>query len=95
MRREQRRIEREDEATRVAIEGKFEEGKRIYGLDCIATKLKETSETAIHMTFLLMNVMKITRDRMRSFFVLVLYYSQHLKNMASGLLSSLRMVLVS
>ena len=70
-RREQRRIEREDEATRVAIEGKFGEGKRSYGLDCIATKLKETSETTIYMAFLMMNLMKMARDRMRSFFVFV------------------------
>jgi intein/homing endonuclease len=68
-RREQRRVEREDEATRVAIEGKFGEGKRTYGLDRVAMKLKETSETAIYMAFLVMNLMKLVRDRRRSLFV--------------------------
>jgi len=67
-RREQRRVEREDEATRVAIEGKFGEGKRTYGLDCITMKLKETSETAIQMAFFMMNLMKLARDLARSLF---------------------------
>jgi transposase, IS5 family len=65
-RREQRSIERADEATRVAIEGKFGEGKRSYGLDCITMRLKETSETAILMAFFMMNLMKLARDRARS-----------------------------
>jgi hypothetical protein len=65
-RRELRRIEREDEGTRVAIEGKFGEAKRTYTLDRIGMKLKETSESAIMMVFFMMNLMKLMRDRMRS-----------------------------
>lgn len=66
-RRERRKVERADEATRVAIEGKFGEGKRTYGLDCVTMKLKETSETAIYMAFLMMNLMKLARNRSRFF----------------------------
>lgn len=65
-RREQRRIEREDEALRVAVEGKFGEGKTRYTLDRIETRLKETSESVIMMVFLLMNLSKIVRGRMRA-----------------------------
>lgn len=69
-RQEHRRIERHDEGTRVAIEGKFGEGKRSYSLGNVRMRLKETSETAIMMAFLMMNLMKLARDRARSLFVL-------------------------
>jgi len=51
------KIERMDSADRNAVEGKFGEGKRRYGLARIMTKLKETSETSIHLQFLVMNLM--------------------------------------
>ena len=70
-RRELRKIERQDEGMRVAIEGKFGEGKRSYSLDNVRMRLKETSETSIMMTFLLMNIMKLLRDRARSLFALL------------------------
>ncbi|MHB8129180.1 MAG: transposase [Mobilitalea sp.] len=55
--REQRTIERNDESTRIAVEGRFGEAKRRYTLDRISTKLKETSETSIMMVFLVINLM--------------------------------------
>jgi hypothetical protein len=51
-----------DERIRIAIEGKFGNGKRRYGWDRIMTKLKDTSETAIGVTVLVMNMEKIVRD---------------------------------
>ena len=45
-----------DAGERNAIEGKFGEAKRRYGLDRIMTKLKNTSETSIHLHFLVMNL---------------------------------------
>ncbi|MBO0587579.1 MULTISPECIES: IS5 family transposase [unclassified Sporosarcina] len=54
---EQKRIERKDNSDRNAIEGKFGEGKRKYGLG-----LMETSETVISLQFLIMNIEKILRD---------------------------------
>lgn len=70
-RRELKRIERQDEGMRVAIEGKFGEAKRSYSLDAVRMRLKETSESSIMMVFLMMNLMKLARDRARSLFVLL------------------------
>jgi len=47
---------RQDEIDRIPIEGKFGQGKRRYGLGRIMTKLDYTSETAIVMSFLVMNL---------------------------------------
>lgn len=59
---EQKRIERQDNADRNAIEGKFGEGKRKYGLGLIQARLRQTSETVIALQFLIMNIEKILRD---------------------------------
>jgi len=67
--RELRKIEREDESTRIEVEGKFGEAKRRYTLDRIGTKLKETSETSIMMVFLVMNLMVVARRKAKAFFV--------------------------
>jgi len=66
---EQKKIEREDESTRVAIEGKFGEAKTCYSLDRIEMKLKETSETAIMMVFIVMNLSRIIRLRVAALFL--------------------------
>ena len=47
---------RNDERIRILIEGKFGQGKRRYGLGRIMSKLASTSETAISMVFLVMNI---------------------------------------
>ena len=65
--RELKRIEREDESTRNAIEGKFGEGKRRYPLHKIGIKLKETSEESIMMVFLMMNFMVLVREKEEAF----------------------------
>jgi len=67
--REKRRIEREDESTRIAVKGKFGEGKRRYTLDRIGTKLRATSESAIQLVFLVMNLMVLYRKKVKAFFV--------------------------
>ena len=59
---EQRRLEHEEAGERNAIEGKFGEGKRRFSLGLVKTKLKATSETQIHLVFLMMNLQKILRD---------------------------------
>ena len=64
--RELERIERNDERMRIPIEGKIGEGKRCYTLDRLCTKLKETSEMAIMMSFIVMNLARFSRDRARS-----------------------------
>ncbi len=63
---ERRRIEREDERTRIAVEGKFGEGKRRYTLDRIGTKLRVTSESVIHLVFLVMNLIMLYRRKVKA-----------------------------
>jgi hypothetical protein len=46
----------EDERIRNAIEGKFGQGKRRFGLNRVMAKLDNTSETVISITFLVMNL---------------------------------------
>jgi len=45
-----------DERIRNAIEGKFGQGKRRFGLNLVREKLDNTSQTAIAITFLVMNL---------------------------------------
>ena len=49
---------RQDELDRIPIEGKFGQGKRRFGLGRLMTKLASTSETAIALCFLVMNLEK-------------------------------------
>ncbi|GER74844.1 hypothetical protein BpPP18_29110 [Weizmannia acidilactici] len=50
------RLANQDASERNAVEGKFGEGKRKYGLDLIRARLQETSETVIALQFLIMNL---------------------------------------
>ena len=52
----EKRIERQDARDRNAVEGKFGEGKRRYGLGRILARLKVTAECVIAMQFLVMNL---------------------------------------
>ena len=54
--KEQKRLERQDASERNAVEGKFGEGKRRYGLARIMARLKETAESVICLQFLVMNL---------------------------------------
>ena len=56
MKRAEKRIERQDARARNAVEGKFGEGKRKYGLAKIFARLQETAECVIAMQFLVMNL---------------------------------------
>jgi IS5 family transposase len=53
--------ERADAKIRNAIEGKFGEGKRFYGLERIMAHLQITSETLISMQLLVLNFEKRLR----------------------------------
>ena len=46
----------DDTTARMAIEGKFGQGKRRFGLGRLMAKLALTSETMIHVSFLVMNL---------------------------------------
>lgn len=65
---EQIRLERTESGERNAIEGKFGEGKRRFSLGLVMTRLQATSETQIHLVFLVMNLQKILRDLFTFFF---------------------------
>lgn len=65
--RAQSLAERAQAGERNAVEGKFGEGKRRYGLARILTKRQDTSETSIHLGFLVMNLAK----RLRAFLCLL------------------------
>jgi hypothetical protein len=53
---ENKKQAREDEKIRNAIEGKFGQGKRRFSLSRVMVKLFNTSQTAIAITFLVMNL---------------------------------------
>ena len=50
------KIARQDEIDRIAVEGKFGNGKRKYGLGKIMSKRADTSESSIGMIILVMNM---------------------------------------
>ena len=58
----QMKQQRQDEADRVEIEGKFGVGKRKYSLSRILEKLSVTSATAICVVFLVMGLEKALSD---------------------------------
>lgn len=59
---QQKLLERNEAGERNAIEGKFGEAKRRYGLDRVMARLSDTSNTTIHLTILMMNLKKRLRD---------------------------------
>ena len=66
--KEQRKLEWLESGERGEIERKFGVCKRRYNLDCIVTKLRETSEVLIHSIVLFMNLQKKLRLLLRTFF---------------------------
>ena len=65
----QKRLEKQESVERNAVEGKFGEGKRFYSIGRVMTRLKNTSEISIHMTFLVMNLEKRLRDFIFQFYL--------------------------
>jgi hypothetical protein len=59
LRREQKKLQRQDEIDRIAVEGKFGQGKRRFSLARVMTKLAQTSEVSILISFFVMNLEKI------------------------------------
>lgn len=64
----QKSLAQKDSRIRNAVEGKFGEGKRRYGLARIMAKLPETSETVIMLQFLVMNLEHKLRVLLYQFF---------------------------
>jgi transposase, IS5 family len=66
---------RQDELDRIPIEGKFGQGKRRFSLSKIMSKLDCTSETAIAVVFLLMNLEKWLKSLFLSLLILLRRFS--------------------
>lgn len=58
-----------DEKIRNCIEGKFGQAKRRFSLNRVMTKLSETSETSMAITFLVINLSTLLRQVLLSLFV--------------------------
>ncbi len=56
--RDRKLQQRQDELDRIPIEGKFGQSKRRFSLNRVMTKLADTSETAIAIVFIVMNLEK-------------------------------------
>ena len=82
LRKEQKDIQRQDEAIRNQVEGCFGVAKRRYKLDRIFTRIKASSETLIALIFMVMNL-----DKALAFLSLLgQYYTQlfvHIFNLIS------------
>ena len=58
---DEQKLERQDMGERNAVEGKFGEAKRNYGLGLIRARLRQTSETIVVLQLLVMNLEKRLR----------------------------------
>jgi len=66
--RQEKKLTRQDELDRNAIEGKLGQGKRRFALDCIRAKLPVTSGSMIALTFLVMSLEKLLKGVFLRFF---------------------------
>lgn len=66
---ENKKQQRLDEIDRIPVEGRFGVAKRRYSLSKIMRRLQKTSESAISMIFLIMNLDKILRDLLLRIFL--------------------------
>ena len=57
--KEQKKLRYQDELDRIAVEGKFGQGKRRFSLARVMTKLARTSEVSVMIAFIVMNLEKI------------------------------------
>lgn len=67
---EEKQVVKQDTGERNAIEGKFGEGKRKYGLGCIRARLAKTSEAMITLQLMVMNLERRLRVLFCLLFVL-------------------------
>ncbi|HQF12116.1 MAG TPA: IS5 family transposase [Paludibacteraceae bacterium] len=65
--KEERKIAQMDSRKRNAVEGKFGEGKRFYGMDCIKGKTEHTCKVMIALYFVALNLAKKLRDFLSQF----------------------------
>lgn len=76
--REKARQQHQDERDRIPIEGKFGQSKRRFSLSRVMAKLAQTSETAIAITFIVMNLEKWLHQLLLTLFAVLLVGSRQL-----------------
>ena len=59
---QKKKLRRQDEIERIAVEGRFGVAKRRFGLGLIKSKLQETNETDIHVSIFVMNLDKMCSE---------------------------------
>ncbi len=66
--RARRKQQKEDEGIRNAVEGKFGQGKRRYGLNRVMARLADSSQTVVSIIFLVMNLDRLLSGSFLRFF---------------------------
>lgn len=73
--RQQKKVQYQDEIDRIAVEGKFGQGKRRFSLARIMAKLAITSEAVVMVSFMVMNLEKILAGILYFLFFMAYYVS--------------------
>ena len=81
----QKKIQYQDEIDRIAVEGKFGQGKRRFSLARIMAKLAITSESVVMVSFMVMNLEKILAGILSFLLFLAEYVSSRRLYICSGL----------
>jgi hypothetical protein len=71
--RKEKQRRKKEYRERIPIEGKFGQGKNGYRLNKIRAKLQSTSESWINAIFLVMNIVKLSSEKINSFLVYGLF----------------------
>jgi hypothetical protein len=74
--RKERQRRKQEYRERIPIEGKFGQGKNGYRLNYIRAKLQSTSESWISSIFFVMNIVKLTSEKINSFFYSAVFPSK-------------------
>jgi hypothetical protein len=70
--------ERREQTERIEVERKFSQAKGSFGLGMIRARLKETSQTAIALSILMLNIAHIERVLLTLFFKFILAWQKRL-----------------
>ena len=82
----ERERQRKKNNKRSEVEGKFGQAKSKYGLDDVMTRLPETIKADIHLTFLSLNLIKMVKTALFSFFRLLQGHVTDLKGQFTRLI---------
>ena len=82
----ERERQRKKNNKRSEVEGKFGQAKSKYGLDDVMTRLPETIKADIHLTFLSLNLIKMVKTALFSFFWLLQAHITDLRGQCTRLI---------